>query len=220
MAWINWLADYHDTKGRVQACYPHKGPFQPIPNVHGQGPDWAYKKRKGKGKKPVKTPHINEGEGVLDNKNIPHSQVLEPGASSNPTEKKKTTQADETLPISIKEKEAHWLRRAVSPLHHKDVKERVLMGIWRVSASTRLQNLTVRSMIVFNSTPSGNKLVDVQNRMGMKLASKFNGTLMVKPNLFELTKGVCNTTGPANTQKDSMKGHTFCTTEFAEVQIH
>eukprot|EP00983_Pelagomonas_calceolata_P084082 1156293-Pelagomonas_calceolata.AAC.1 len=54
------------------------------------------------------------------------------------------------------------------------------MGIWKVSRSTRLQNLAARSMIVFNNTPSGNKLVGVHNRVGMKLASKFNDTLMVK----------------------------------------
>eukprot|EP00983_Pelagomonas_calceolata_P055346 1144113-Pelagomonas_calceolata.AAC.11 len=75
------------------------------------------------------------------------------------------------------------------------------MEIWRVRGSTQLHNLAVRSMIVFNSTPSGNKLVGIHNRMGMKLASKFNGTLMVKSKLFELIKGVFNTTGPANTQK-------------------
>eukprot|EP00983_Pelagomonas_calceolata_P076868 1153604-Pelagomonas_calceolata.AAC.1 len=53
--------------------------------------------------------------------------------------------------------------------------------------------------------------------MGMKLASKLNDTLMVKSKLFELIKGVFNITGPANTQKDSMKSHSFCTYEFAEV---
>eukprot|EP00983_Pelagomonas_calceolata_P036030 1127557-Pelagomonas_calceolata.AAC.1 len=93
------------------------------------------------------------------------------------------------------------------------------MGIWRISGSTRLQNLAVRSMIVFNSTSSGNRLVGVHNRMGMKLASKFNGTLMVK--LFELIinydKGVFNIPGPANAQKDSTKSFSFCTNEFAEV---
>eukprot|EP00983_Pelagomonas_calceolata_P056748 1144735-Pelagomonas_calceolata.AAC.2 len=42
----------------------------------------------------------------------------------------------------------------------------MLMGIWRVSGSTRLQNLAVRSIIVFNSMSSGNKLVGVYYRMG------------------------------------------------------
>eukprot|EP00983_Pelagomonas_calceolata_P050709 1142093-Pelagomonas_calceolata.AAC.1 len=72
-------------------------------------------------------------------------------------------------------------------------------------------------MIVFNSAPSGNKLVGVHNRMGMKLASKFNGMLMVKSELSELIKGVFNIKGPANTQKDSMKSHSDCTIESAEV---
>eukprot|EP00983_Pelagomonas_calceolata_P075213 1152901-Pelagomonas_calceolata.AAC.1 len=40
------------------------------------------------------------------------------------------------------------------PLHHKATKQKVLMGIWRVTGSTRLQKLPVRSIIVFNSTPS------------------------------------------------------------------
>eukprot|EP00983_Pelagomonas_calceolata_P100516 1158577-Pelagomonas_calceolata.AAC.3 len=41
--------------------------------------------------------------------------------------------------------------------------------------------------------------------MGMKLASKLNGTLMVKSKLFELLKGVFNIIGLANIQKDRMK---------------
>eukprot|EP00983_Pelagomonas_calceolata_P055836 1144321-Pelagomonas_calceolata.AAC.1 len=53
-------------------------------------------------------------------------------------------------------------------------------------------------MLVFNSTPSGSKLVGAHNRMGMKLASKFMAS-------------------PTNTQKDSMKSHGFCINEFAEV---
>eukprot|EP00983_Pelagomonas_calceolata_P116524 1160316-Pelagomonas_calceolata.AAC.9 len=32
---------------------------------------------------------------------------------------------------------------------------------------------------VFNSTPSGDKLIDVRNRVGVKFASKLNGTLVV-----------------------------------------
>eukprot|EP00983_Pelagomonas_calceolata_P010008 324737-Pelagomonas_calceolata.AAC.1 len=65
--------------------------------------------------------------------------------------------------------------------------------------------MAARSITVINSTPSGNELVGVHNRMGMKLASKFNGTLMVKSKLFELIKGVSNIRGPANTQKESIE---------------
>eukprot|EP00983_Pelagomonas_calceolata_P003447 112495-Pelagomonas_calceolata.AAC.1 len=54
--------------------------------------------------------------------------------------------------------------------------------------------------------------------MGMKLASKLNGTSMVKSKLFELIKGVFNIIGPVTTQKDSVKSHrVICTNEFAEV---
>eukprot|EP00983_Pelagomonas_calceolata_P014423 459408-Pelagomonas_calceolata.AAC.1 len=35
-------------------------------------------------------------------------------------------------------------RKAVSPLHHKAAKQKMAMGIWRVTGSTRLQNLAVR----------------------------------------------------------------------------
>eukprot|EP00983_Pelagomonas_calceolata_P115857 1160245-Pelagomonas_calceolata.AAC.2 len=97
---------------------------------------------------------------------------------------------EETLPTSIKEKETYWLKKAVSPLHHKDYKKNNLMGIWRVIGSTRLHNLAARSILVFNSTPSGNKLVGIHNRMGMKFASKLIGTTVVKPQLFKLIKGV------------------------------
>eukprot|EP00983_Pelagomonas_calceolata_P031097 976535-Pelagomonas_calceolata.AAC.1 len=43
---------------------------------------------------------------------------------------KKNYVGRETLPTSIKEKTTHWLRRAVSPLHHKATKQKVLTGIW------------------------------------------------------------------------------------------
>eukprot|EP00983_Pelagomonas_calceolata_P064047 1147953-Pelagomonas_calceolata.AAC.2 len=60
------------------------------------------------------------------------------------------------------------------------------MGIWRVIGSARLHNLAARSIPVFNSTPSGNKLVGIHDRMGMKFASKFIGGLVVKSQLFKL----------------------------------
>eukprot|EP00983_Pelagomonas_calceolata_P030700 964210-Pelagomonas_calceolata.AAC.2 len=66
------------------------------------------------------------------------------------------------------------------------------MGIWRVRSSW-LQNLAVRSIDISNNTASGNKLVVICNRTGMKFVSKFNDTLMVKFKLFELIKGVFNT---------------------------
>eukprot|EP00983_Pelagomonas_calceolata_P089171 1157285-Pelagomonas_calceolata.AAC.6 len=71
-------------------------------------------------------------------------------------------------------------------------------------------------MIVFKSTPSDNKLVGVHNRMGMKLASKCIGTLMVKFQLFELIKGMLDVAGPTNTQKDGVQSHDFSTNKFAE----
>eukprot|EP00983_Pelagomonas_calceolata_P024795 780920-Pelagomonas_calceolata.AAC.1 len=62
------------------------------------------------------------------------------------------------------------------------------MGIWRVVGSTRLQNLAARSILVFNSTPIGNKPVGIHDRMGMKSASKFIGALVVKSRLFKLVQ--------------------------------
>eukprot|EP00983_Pelagomonas_calceolata_P047384 1140620-Pelagomonas_calceolata.AAC.13 len=54
------------------------------------------------------------------------------------------------------------------------------MGIWKVTGSNRLQGLAARRIIVFNSTPSGNKLVGIHNRMVIKFVSKSNCTLVVK----------------------------------------
>eukprot|EP00983_Pelagomonas_calceolata_P091715 1157581-Pelagomonas_calceolata.AAC.1 len=62
------------------------------------------------------------------------------------------------------------------------------MGIWRINGSTRLQNLAVRSLFVFNSTISGKKLVGRLNRMGMKFVSKLNGTLMVQSQLSKMVQ--------------------------------
>eukprot|EP00983_Pelagomonas_calceolata_P123100 1160971-Pelagomonas_calceolata.AAC.3 len=50
---------------------------------------------------------------------------------------------------------------------------KIHLQIARVTGSTWLQDLAVRSSIVFNSMPSGNKLVGILNGMGMKFASKF-----------------------------------------------
>eukprot|EP00983_Pelagomonas_calceolata_P023999 755468-Pelagomonas_calceolata.AAC.8 len=47
--------------------------------------------------------------------------------------------------------------------------------------------------------------------MGMKFASKINGTLAVKSQLFELIKVVLSITRPANTQKDGMQRDSFST---------
>eukprot|EP00983_Pelagomonas_calceolata_P134694 1162085-Pelagomonas_calceolata.AAC.1 len=66
----------------------------------------------------------------------------------------------------------------------------MLMGIWKVTGSTRLQSLAVKSIFVFNGTPSGNMLVGIHNRMGTEFASKLNGMLVVKSQLLELLKGM------------------------------
>eukprot|EP00983_Pelagomonas_calceolata_P022985 723611-Pelagomonas_calceolata.AAC.1 len=58
----------------------------------------------------------------------------------------------------------------------------MLMGVWRVTGSTRLQNLAVRRITVFitvfNCSPSGNELVSILNRTCMLFVSKYNGTLV------------------------------------------
>eukprot|EP00983_Pelagomonas_calceolata_P044281 1139237-Pelagomonas_calceolata.AAC.1 len=52
------------------------------------------------------------------------------------------TAAEKAFPTSIKEKETHWLKRSVSPLHHKGG-TKGLAGIWRAAESIRLWNLAV-----------------------------------------------------------------------------
>eukprot|EP00983_Pelagomonas_calceolata_P005187 169368-Pelagomonas_calceolata.AAC.1 len=79
------------------------------------------------------------------------------------------------------------------------------MGIWRVIGSIQLHNLAVTSIFVFDSMPIGNKLVGIHDRMGMKFASKFIGTLVVKSQLFKLVKGVFSVAGPTDTQKDGVE---------------
>eukprot|EP00983_Pelagomonas_calceolata_P022194 697964-Pelagomonas_calceolata.AAC.1 len=74
-------------------------------------------------------------------------------AKKRKRKRKEKLRRQETLPISIKEKETYWLRRDVSPLHHKATKQEVLMGIWRITISARLQSLAVRTL-VFNSKSS------------------------------------------------------------------
>eukprot|EP00983_Pelagomonas_calceolata_P066648 1149143-Pelagomonas_calceolata.AAC.4 len=63
-------------------------------------------------------------------------------------------------------------------LRHRLSKQKVLVGIWRVTGSTSLQDLSgsVRSNIVFNSTPNG----------AILFASKLHGTLMIQSQLFKV----------------------------------
>eukprot|EP00983_Pelagomonas_calceolata_P076286 1153362-Pelagomonas_calceolata.AAC.3 len=79
------------------------------------------------------------------------------------------------------------------------------MGVWRVTGrvtgSIWLQDLTVRSIRIFNSTPSGNKPVGIHDRMGMEFASEFIGALVVKSQLFKLVR-VFIIISPTNTQED------------------
>eukprot|EP00983_Pelagomonas_calceolata_P119426 1160604-Pelagomonas_calceolata.AAC.10 len=51
----------------------------------------------------------------------------------------------------------------------------------------------------------------------MEIASKFNGTLMVKSQLFELAKGMLSVTGPNNTQKDGTLRDSFSTYILAKI---
>eukprot|EP00983_Pelagomonas_calceolata_P041387 1138040-Pelagomonas_calceolata.AAC.3 len=57
---------------------------------------------------------------------------------------------------------------------------KIIMGIWRVLGSTRLQNLAASKWPIAR---------------GMKLASKFIGSLVVKSRLFKLAKGVLSVVG-------------------------
>eukprot|EP00983_Pelagomonas_calceolata_P018547 581970-Pelagomonas_calceolata.AAC.1 len=73
------------------------------------------------------------------------------------------------------------------------------MEVWRVTRSTWLQSLAVRSVFVLNSTPSGNKFMSIIDRMGMQIASKFQG--------------------PTNTQNDGVKNCYFSINKFAEACV-
>jgi len=58
------------------------------------------------------------------------------------------------------EQEKHWLKKPQVPSTTKQEQEG-LVGIWRFARSTRVQNLAVRIILVFNSMPDGYKLVGV-----------------------------------------------------------
>eukprot|EP00983_Pelagomonas_calceolata_P115587 1160217-Pelagomonas_calceolata.AAC.6 len=132
--------------------------------------------------------------------------------SSN--KRKKTTQAEEFFPTSIKEKEtlAQKSRESPPPPRWKTITSGDLdIG------GTRPQNMAARSITFINSTFSGNKLVGILYRMGIKSVSKFNGTLVVKSQLFRLVECMFCVTRSTSTQENGMKSYDFCTNEFAEV---
>eukprot|EP00983_Pelagomonas_calceolata_P096021 1158083-Pelagomonas_calceolata.AAC.2 len=74
---------------------------------------------------------------------------------------------EENLPALIKEKETHQLKRAMSPTLPQSSsrgpgvpsttkqEQQGLVGIWRFAGSTRLQNLAVRSVLIFDCVPQG-----------------------------------------------------------------
>eukprot|EP00983_Pelagomonas_calceolata_P102658 1158832-Pelagomonas_calceolata.AAC.2 len=64
-------------------------------------------------------------------------------------------------------------------------------------------------LFIFNSTPSGNKLVGILNRVGLKLVGKLNGTLLVQTQLFQLVRSMLSITCPTNAQEIGMKSHSF-----------
>eukprot|EP00983_Pelagomonas_calceolata_P002827 93314-Pelagomonas_calceolata.AAC.2 len=67
------------------------------------------------------------------------------------------------------------------------------MGARRVTGSTRLQNLAVRSVFFFSSMPTarGNKFMSIQNGHA------------------DREQGMLSVAGPTNTQKDSVESHNF-----------
>eukprot|EP00983_Pelagomonas_calceolata_P135253 1162138-Pelagomonas_calceolata.AAC.6 len=86
-------------------------------------------------------------------------------------------------------------RESPLPQSYKTEKQ---MRIWKVTGSTRLKHVAVRMVT------SSARLVGIRNRVGMKFASKFDGTLVVKTQLGKLVKGMLSIAGPTNTQKDGM----------------
>eukprot|EP00983_Pelagomonas_calceolata_P052297 1142788-Pelagomonas_calceolata.AAC.2 len=87
--------------------------------------------------------------------------------------------AEETLPTLTKEKGDTLAQKSRKSPPPRSYKKKTLVGIWRVTGSAWLHNLAAKSIRVFSSTPSGNKLVGVHNRVGMKFTSKLNGTQLL-----------------------------------------
>eukprot|EP00983_Pelagomonas_calceolata_P079745 1154839-Pelagomonas_calceolata.AAC.1 len=76
--------------------------------------------------------------------------------------------------------------------------------------------MDARSITVVNSTPSGNKLVDILYKMSMKSVSKSNGTLVVKSQLFKLVECMFCVTHSTNAQENGVKSYDFRTNKEKE----
>eukprot|EP00983_Pelagomonas_calceolata_P073946 1152335-Pelagomonas_calceolata.AAC.1 len=77
----------------------------------------------------------------------PHKQFYEIGDKT----------AEETLPKSVKENRHIGSKEPQVP-STAEQEQKELVRIWRVARSTQLQDLAVRSIIVFNNVPSGYNL--------------------------------------------------------------
>eukprot|EP00983_Pelagomonas_calceolata_P117520 1160423-Pelagomonas_calceolata.AAC.5 len=89
-----------------------------------------------------------QGAGSVKNLKVCSNQPFLAWTSSMHGNNRKTMEAEETLPTSIKEKEGHRLKRAEKPLHHTAGTKRA-SGTWRVAGSTWLQNLAARSILCY-----------------------------------------------------------------------
>eukprot|EP00967_Tisochrysis_lutea_P148915 scaffold285262_cov18-Tisochrysis_lutea.AAC.1 len=80
--------------------------------------------------------------------------------------------------IGFKQVTGHRIRRPPVKTMNSCSQKRssyCLLGILKVTGSTRLQSLDVRSIIVFNSTPSGNRLVGLQHHPPQLRSAAFVG---------------------------------------------
>eukprot|EP00983_Pelagomonas_calceolata_P002851 94141-Pelagomonas_calceolata.AAC.1 len=105
---------------------PHRGCGQTSCKTFLRGPCKQKKKEQiGHLCGPNKSSHVQVCIGV---------ETTKPGAAQKEERKRKRKEelrrrAEETLPTSIKEKETRWLKRAMSPLHHKGGKRRASGGL-------------------------------------------------------------------------------------------
>eukprot|EP00983_Pelagomonas_calceolata_P071570 1151310-Pelagomonas_calceolata.AAC.3 len=113
--------------------------------------------------------------------------------------KRKTTQAVETLPTSIKEKSMPRAKATCIPFT-KSNKRKKSMRIGRVTSSNPCPILLIRVEIsLLKSAPGASKFVSILDRMSVKLPSKLGGFVRVKTKLFKRFQCVWGVDDPTHT---------------------
>eukprot|EP00983_Pelagomonas_calceolata_P049585 1141577-Pelagomonas_calceolata.AAC.2 len=61
----------------------------------------------------------------------------------------------------------------MGPLHYKNKEQKRLVGMWRLARNTRLENLAVRSVLIFDCASCGSKFMGTLYKRAHSLVARW-----------------------------------------------